>query len=232
MPASLPAHFSCDAILFDLDGVLLDSSRVIRRAWLRWGERHGLEPNFVTQLIHGRRPIDSIRSLLPDCLEPEVEAAWLTAGEAGELDGLIVLPGGPELIARLPETHWTVATSGPRQIASERLSFANIAPPATMVAAEDVAQGKPHPEPYLMAAERLGVPPERCLVFEDAAAGVTAAKAAGAQVIAVQTSQSVAELHAAGADACVVNVAAARLRGQPLAGWRITLELAAAQVDR
>lgn len=154
-------------------------------------------------------------TLLPDHPDPVAEAETIVQGEIGDFEGLVVLPGGKELISQLPEGRWTVATSGPLQIATERLGFAGIPIPAAFVTGEDVVCGKPDPAPYLLAAERLGYRPERCVVLEDAVAGVRSGKAAGATVIAVLTTHSREELVAAGADCIIENLSQLRLTAGP-----------------
>ena len=207
----MPQVFDCDAVLFDLDGVLADSSAVVRRHWTRWARQHGFEPDHVVHTAHGRRPRDTIALLRPDVEDPDAEADELLEDEIGDFEGLKVLPGGKELIAQLPTGHWTVATSGPRRIATERLQFAGIPIPPTMVTGEDVPRGKPDPAPYALAAERLGIPAERCVVIEDAVAGVKSAKAAGARVIGVLTTHSREQLAEAGADCVVEGLPSLRL---------------------
>lgn len=194
---------TCAAILFDLDGVLVDSRAVIRRHWSLWADKQELKLEHVLSIAHGRRPADTVRLLLPQAANPEALAAEIVAGEASDADGLIRLPGVNELVDKLPPGMWNVATSGPRAIADFRLKFAEVPLLECRVTAEDVTRGKPDPEPYQLAARRLGVPPERCVVIEDAPPGVQAGKAAGAQVVAVATTHDRAELLEAGADVVI-----------------------------
>lgn len=200
----MPRTFDCDAVLFDLDGVLVDSSAVVERHWTRWAREQGLDPAEVIRTVHGRRPVDTVRRLMPDLEDPVGEADRIAEGESGDLDGMRVLPGGKELADRLPEGRWIVATSGPRKLATARLRYAGIPIPQALVTAEEVERGKPDPAPYLLAAERLGVASGRCIVFEDSDAGVRSGKAAGAQVIALLTTHEQEELERAGAD-CIIN---------------------------
>lgn len=191
--------FDCSAVLFDLDGVLVDSRAVITRHWSRWAERYGFDIAHVLKIAHGRRPADTMRLLVPQSSDPDAMAGEIVAGEAGDAEGMIRLPGVCELISRLPAGGWTVATSGPRPIAEFRLQFAGVLIPTTMVTAEDVLYGKPDPAPYLLAAQRLSVPANRCVVIEDAPPGVRAGVAAGAVVIGLCTTHSSEELFQAGA---------------------------------
>lgn len=217
MEAILPRTFDCDAVLFDLDGVLVDSSAVVERHWTRWARKQGLDPSEVIRTVHGRRPVDTIRKLMPDLEDPVSEADRIAEGESGDLDGMHVLPGGKELAARLPEGRWIVATSGPRKLATARLRYASIPVPEALVTAEEVERGKPDPAPYLLAAERLGVAADRCVVFEDSDAGVRSGKAAGAQVIGVLTTHRRDELEEAGADCIINDLTAVRVENGPQA---------------
>lgn len=199
-------QFHCDAVLFDLDGVLVDSRQVIRRHWTKWCAQQGMDVEKVLDVAHGRRPADTVRLLLPDADNADELAEQIVAGEASDAEGLIHLPGVKALIGSLQDAKWTVATSGPRAIAEFRLRFAGVPIRNTMVTAEDVTRGKPDPEPYLLAAQKLQVPADRCIVFEDAPPGVQAGRAAGAQVIGLSTTHSVAELLAAGANTVIDNL--------------------------
>jgi sugar-phosphatase len=196
-------EFLCRAILFDLDGVLVDSTACIERHWTRWAREHGLDPAAVIRAAHGRPTIDTIREVAPH-LCAEDETARLEAGEASDTDGVCAFAGTAELLRSLPEGSWAVATSGTRRIASTRLAQTGLPAPGVLVTADDIRRGKPDPEPYLLAAERLGLAARECVVVEDAPPGVAAARAAGARVIAVTTSHSPAEL--AAADAIVPQV--------------------------
>ncbi len=189
----MPQTFACDAILFDLDGVLADSREVVERQWRLWAVRHGIDAARLLPTIHGRRAVETIAQFAPH-LDAAAEERDLAAREAADFDGVREILGAQALVASLPSNAWAVATSGARLIASARLQHVGIAPPAVMVTADDVARGKPAPDPYRLAAQGLGVDPARCLVIEDAPVGVRAARAAGARVVAVQTSHVAAEL--------------------------------------
>lgn len=176
--------FQCDAILFDLDGVLVDSTQVIERQWRLWAAHHQLDLRAITAIWHGRRAFEIIQTVAPH-LNPFEETLQLAAAEAADTLGLQVYPGAYELLSRLPIERWAVATSGTRAVATARLAHAALPFPTTFVTADDVQRGKPNPDPYLLAASRLGFAAHRCIVIEDAPAGIDAALAAGAQVIAV-----------------------------------------------
>ena len=176
--------FLCSAILFDLDGVLVDSTRSVERQWRIWAREQGISGDKVMAVAHGVRTIEVIRAVAPH-LDAEAEVRKLESREADDRDGVVVMPGAVELVRSIPEGRWCVVTSGTRRLASVRLQLAGIPVPKVLVTAEDVAHGKPHPEPYLKGAELLGVNPAECLVIEDALAGIRSAHAAGTKVIAL-----------------------------------------------
>ncbi|WP_455929070.1 HAD-IA family hydrolase [Pseudomonas fluorescens] len=173
------------AFLFDMDGTLLNSIAAAERVWSIWAERHGLEVAAFLATIHGARAIDTItRQALPG-VDPEVEAQWITEAEINDVEGVVAIRGAGEFLNGLPDDQWALVTSAPRELALRRLAAAGIAPPAVLVTAEDVASGKPDPACYVLGAQRLGVPVQECLVFEDAAVGIRAGEAAGADVLVV-----------------------------------------------
>jgi len=172
----------CSAILFDLDGVLVDSTRSVERQWRIWAREKGIDGDKLMAVGHGVRAIDVIRAVAPH-LDAEAELRKLESREAEDRDGVVVMPGAVELVSAIPEGHWGVVTSGTQHLARARLRLAGIPDPKVMVAADDVANGKPHPEPYLKGAQLLGVNPAECLVIEDAPAGIQSAHAAGMKAI-------------------------------------------------
>ncbi|TSD76203.1 HAD-IA family hydrolase [Pseudomonas sp. KBS0710] len=173
------------AFLFDMDGTLLNSIAAAERVWSIWAERHGLEVAAFLATIHGARAIDTItRQALPG-VDPEVEAQWITEAEINDVEGVVAIAGAVEFLNGLPGDQWALVTSAPRELALRRLAAAGIEPPAVLVTAEDVASGKPDPACYVLGAQRLGVPVQECLVFEDAAVGIRAGEAADADVLVV-----------------------------------------------
>src|SRR5262249_17289731 len=154
-----------------LDGVLVDSGAAVERAWEQWAARHGLQLDHVLAEAHGRRTTDTIRAVAP-WLDAEAEARGLEEAEAADTDGGGALPGAASLLEVLPVGSWAVATSGTRSLATTRLMHAGLPLPEVLVTAEDVERGKPDPQPYVAAARALGVEPSRCLVIEDAPAGI------------------------------------------------------------
>ena len=190
--------FRCSAILFDLDGVLVDSTRSVDRQWRMWAKEQAIDPEKVVTIAHGRRSIEVVRILAPH-LPAEEETIRLERREAADQDGVAVMPGAAELLRAIPDGRWCVVTSGTRHLATSRLQLAGLPLPKVLVSADDVAQGKPDPEPYLKGAELLGIKPEDCLVIEDAPLGIEAAHAAGMKVIALPTTFPATELQAADA---------------------------------
>ncbi|MFL1502612.1 HAD family hydrolase [Pseudomonas sp. O64] len=173
------------AFLFDMDGTLLNSIAAAERVWSIWAERHGLDVVAFLSTIHGARAIDTItRQALPG-VDPEAEAQWITEAELNDVEGVVALPGAIEFLNRLPGDQWALVTSAPKELALRRLHAAGISPPAVLVTAEDVGRGKPDPACYVLGAQRLGVPVQDCLVFEDAPVGIRAGEAAGATVVVV-----------------------------------------------
>jgi sugar-phosphatase len=176
--------FRCAAILFDLDGVLVDSTRSVERQWRIWSRERGIDEQKAVAIAHGVRALEVIRTIAPH-LDAEAEVSKLESLEAADHEGVAVMPGAANLVGSIPDDRWGVVTSGQRHLAAARLQFAGIPIPEVMVTAQDVANGKPHPEPYLKGAELLGVSPAECLVIEDAPAGIRSAHAGGMKVIAL-----------------------------------------------
>src|SRR5713226_6238297 len=189
----------CRGVLFDLDGVLVDSTPAVARAWAGWAREHGFEPDEVVKKAHGRPSITTIRELLPHA-DHAAEDREMERREIADVDGVIPLPGALELLRALPLERWAIVTSCTRALAHVRIGAAGLPKPRHLVTATDVKHGKPDPEPYLKGAQILGVPASECSVFEDAPAGIRAGKAAGARVLALRTTASDTELLQAGAD--------------------------------
>jgi len=184
------------AILFDLDGVLADSTPSVNRAWSAWALRVGLEPDWLLPRIHGRRAIDTIRDVRPE-LDAESELATLVADETTDNADVVEIPGARALVSALPADRWAIVTSGLLPVATARLVAASVPLPRIMVTAESISRGKPDPEAYLKGAAELGVAPADCLVVEDAPAGAAAARAAGMRLLGLATTHTAAELEPA-----------------------------------
>ena len=183
----------CKALLFDLDGVLVDSQAVVDRTWRRWAERHRLDADAIIKAAHGRRTSDTLKDVAPH-LSFEQEVEWLDATELDDVEGLRVVPGASRLLADLPPNRWAIVTSCGRALAQRRLTSVGLPVPEVLVVSEDVKRGKPAPDGYRLAATRLGIDPADCVVFEDAPAGAAAARAAGARVIGLVTTYLAADL--------------------------------------
>ena len=192
--------FSCSAVLFDLDGVLCDSTQQVDREWREWAARKGVDGDAIMAIAHGVRTIEVIRRVAPH-LDAEVEAAAIEDHEAHDQTGVVVMPGALELVKSIPGRRWGVVTSGSRLLAQNRLRHCGLPVPEVLVTSDDVTNGKPHPEPYLKGAEHLGFRPAECLVIEDAPAGIQSARAGGMKVIGMASTYTTAML--AEADAVV-----------------------------
>ncbi len=182
-------RLTASAILFDMDGTLVDSSVKVEQVWHKWCARHDIDPERVMAIQHGARSSDTMRIVAPQ-LDIAAESAWLDAQEAADCEGIVEVPGACALLAQLPPDRWTIATSAGRATAQARLAHCGIPIPTTMVCADDVSAGKPDPEIYRTAAARIGVPAADCLVFEDAPAGVASALGAGCAVVQVGGGQA------------------------------------------
>src|SRR6266478_1905753 len=189
----------CRGVLFDLDGVLVDSTPAVARVWAGWAREHGFNPDEVVKNAHGRPSITTIREILPHA-DHAAEDREVERREIADVEGVIPLPGAMELLKALPLERWAIVTSCTRALAHVRIAAAGLPKPKSLVTSSDVKHGKPDPEPYLKGAQLLGAPASECVVIEDAPAGVRAGKAARARVLALRTTASDAELQQAGAD--------------------------------
>jgi len=173
------------AFLFDMDGTLLDSSAAVDRVWGSWAQRHGIDVPTLLATVHGVRSEDTIRRFAGAGVDVAKEVQWILEAEVADVDGVVALPGVHAFIEALDPGTWAIVTSAPRALAEVRLRAVNLPIPEVMITAEEVQRGKPDPQGFLLAAQRLGVSIDKCLVFEDSPAGVAAAKAAGAHVTIV-----------------------------------------------
>ena len=189
----------CRGVLFDLDGVLVDSTPAVARVWTWWAREHGFNAEEVVQQAHGRPSITTIRELLPDG-DHDAENREVERREIEDIADVIPLPGALQLLEALPLDRWAIVTSCTRRLAEVRIAAAELPKPKYLVTSNDVRRGKPDPEPYLKGAQILAVAAEECVVVEDAPAGIRAGKAAGARVVALRTTAREAELREAGAD--------------------------------
>jgi sugar-phosphatase len=181
------------AILFDMDGTLVDSTACVEFMWSAWGQRHGIALADILAISHGRLTRDTIRQIAPH-LDADAEAAALDNAAVTRSDGIVAIPGARELLAILQPHQWAVVTSAPRALAEARLRFAGLPIPACLIGNEDVRAGKPDPDGYLKAAAQLGLQPADCTVIEDTPAGILAARTAGMPVLAIGTTFPESEL--------------------------------------
>ncbi|MDD4866611.1 MAG: HAD-IA family hydrolase [Mycobacterium sp.] len=188
------------AILFDIDGTLVDTTDTVERTWGAWAKEYGVDCRDILRICHGRRTEDIVAQFVAPQQRLVATARQLALQELADLDGVVALPGSRRLLNALPRGRWAAVTSGPRSLMAARLAAAGLPAPGLLIGAEDVRAGKPNPESYLMAAAALGVEARQCLVVEDSPAGVGAGRAAGARVLAVMTTHHASEL----ADADVV----------------------------
>jgi len=178
------------AFLFDMDGTILTSLVVAERIWGEWAVRHGIDPVAFLPTIHGVRAVETIaRQNLPG-VDAEEEARLITEAEIADTDGVKAIEGAAHFLQKLPASRWAIVTSAPRALALQRIQAAGLPIPDVLIAAEDVSRGKPEPDGYLLAAKKLNVAIEQCLVFEDALAGVQAGEAAGADIFVISGSNN------------------------------------------
>ena len=185
-----------DAVIFDMDGVVIDSGDAYAKHWRTWAAEHGID--YDTQIAHvhpGRPPVETVRIVAPH-LDAAAESATFNArlDADDDDDAISAMPGAAALLASLPPDRWTIATSAFRPIARQWLAHVGLPEPPALVTVDDIEHGKPAPDPYLKAAANLAVDPGRCLVVEDAPAGISAAKAAGARVLALTTTHGRGDL--------------------------------------
>jgi sugar-phosphatase len=173
------------ALLFDMDGTILNSIKSAERVWAVWAKRHGLDVASFLPTIHGVKTVETIRRLGLPGVDPEVEAQGIVQAEIADVDGIEQIAGAARFLNALPKDRWAIVTSAPMALALRRIEAAHLPLPNVLVTAEDVSHGKPAPDCFLLAADRLDQKPTDCLVFEDALPGITAAEAAGATVLVV-----------------------------------------------
>jgi sugar-phosphatase len=212
-------ELDCDAVLFDMDGTIVDSRAIVERTWLGWATEHGIPVEAALKVAHGRRTYETMQLLAPEVATPE-EAARLDALEEEQEGGEAAIPGALELLSSLPRDRWAVVTSAGRALARRRIARVGLPTPAIVIGADDVAAGKPDPEGYLKGAQRLGVDPRRCVVFEDTPPGAEAGRSAGARVVGLTTTYSTLPRY----DARIADLRAVCL-GTPADGFALRLVL-------
>lgn len=200
----------CRGVLFDMDGVLLDSTPAVARVWHQWAIEHGFDPEEVVRAAHGRPSIATIRDYLPGS-DYEAENGEVERRERIDLMGIVPWPGAIDLLQSLPLDRWGIVTSCTRRLAEVRIRAGGLPRPKLFLTSDDIQNGKPAPDPYLKGAEMLGLNPVDCIVIEDVPAGVRSGKAAGCRVIALCTTMPENDLRAARADWLVEDCAAISL---------------------
>lgn len=210
--SSHPRQIAWDAILFDLDGVLIDSTESVIRHWKKWADAHGLDVDKIMQVAYGMRTVETMRLVAPH-LDAESEAAAFGAHEARDTTGVVAIEGAAQTLASLPEDRWAIVTSCTSHLARARLKQARLPVPRMLIAAEDVTRGKPSPDPYFAAADRFGFSPARCVVIEDSPAGIAAAKGAAMPVIGLATTHSREDLLSSGADLVITGLSELSFHG-------------------
>jgi len=199
-------HVQCAALLFDLDGVLINSTPAVARVWRKWAIEHGFNPDEVVGRAHGRPSLTTVTEYLPHA-DHEAENREVERREIEDLEGVVPLPGSLALLGSLPEDRWTIVTSCTRALAEVRIKAAGLPLPRKMITSNDIKHGKPDPEPYLKASSLLGFQAAECVVVEDVPAGIRAGKGAGCKVIAFETTVPSSQLSNAGADWILRNCA-------------------------
>ena len=175
---------ACQAVLSDLDGTLIDSTQCVDYAVETWARRRNLDVAKVVDYAHGRRTADTVKQMVPH-LDQQQEITMIEDLEVSCTKGLVRLPGSHELVSSFSSHHWAIVTSGSNRLATHRLTHVQLPIPRVFVTADDVIKGKPHAEPYLLAAAKLGLEPQECLALEDSPNGIKAAKRAGMRTIAI-----------------------------------------------
>jgi sugar-phosphatase len=178
-----------DKIIFDMDGTLVDSHAVVERVWRDWALKHGVSTDRVLAASHGRRTHETVQLFASAGMDIDREASELEAEETADVKDICAIPGALQLLRWIPDADWAVVTSATRELASRRLLAAGLPLPRVLITAEDVSIGKPNPQGYLAAIDRLRARADGCLVFEDAHAGILAAEAAGCDVVVIAGSQ-------------------------------------------
>jgi sugar-phosphatase len=212
----------CAAVLFDMDGTLVDSREIVERMWLRWAARRRVSPEAILAVAHGRRTLETMQLVAPEYASPE-EAARLDEEEEEEArlrGGETAIPGAAPLLSALPADRWAVVTSAVREIALRRITGVGLPAPRLLVGATDVTTGKPNPEGYERAALGLGCRPADCVVVEDTPAGVEAGRRAGAAVVGVLTTYPALE----GCVACVPDLRAITVVAGPSGRLRLQVQ--------
>ncbi len=208
-PASGPFDRAFAAVLFDMDGTLINSLAAVVRSWARLAEEYAIpaERFFPFHGIPARAIVDR---LLEDRPAAERDAAYarIVDIEVSDTDGIEILPGAVAALEVLaPAGRCAIVTSSSRPLAAARLAATGLPAPSVLITADDVERGKPHPDPFEAGAAAFGAAPRDCLVVEDAASGLASARAAGCPTLALATTHAAEDL---AGDVVVDNLAAVR----------------------
>lgn len=190
-------EFHAEAIVFDKDGVLIDTMAMIRATWADWALAHGVDTDQVIASIH-MTAYELIDTFAPSS-DPAAEIRWIGRRQSGMEHSIVAFDGAADLLARLPPDAWAIVTSARRDPTLRHLETAGLPVPKVLICAEDVERGKPDPSGYVLAAERLGTRPEHCVAVEDAPGGIRSARGAGMSVVAIATTYLAADLREADA---------------------------------
>lgn len=210
--------------MFDLDGVLINSTPAVARVWTEWAIDHGFDPNEVVAKAQGRPSLTTVREYLPNA-DHDAENRKVEQREIEDLEGVIALPGARELLDSLPQDRWTIVTSCTRPLAEVRIRAAGLPLPRRFVTSNDIKNGKPAPDPFLKGAEVLGFASKDCIVLEDVPAGIRSGKAAGSRVIAFTTTVAASELEKAGVDWVLKDCREISVDRPPLRNGKLSLLL-------
>lgn len=187
-------NLNCKAVLFDMDGTLVDSTTIVERAWSRWAARHGIPREAVLSFAHGRPTRATLQHFFPE-RDHSGELEEMDRFEETQMEGILAVPGAVEVVRALRDHPWAIVTSAWRTLAEARVSAAGLPLPNVLVPVDEIRNGKPHPEGFLQAAALLGVAPADCLVFEDTRPGIEAGVSAGMQVVGLLTTTTADHLN-------------------------------------
>lgn len=177
-------RLSASCLLFDMDGTLIDATKLIERIWISWCRRHRIGPEQLLAESRGQRIVDTVRKYAPNA-DVDAEVEWLSRQAHEEPAGPDAMPGAATFLQGAPRNRWAVVTSAKRALATHWLAAAGLPLPPVCITGDDVSQGKPDPSGYLLGLAQLSCAPSQAVVFEDAAAGIEAAQRAGIPVIGV-----------------------------------------------